>query len=90
MIKITLNSVVYEALRKAFPKPANSAHKALAKYIAVLEQMIFNSLHFEATPMQRKLNLFSLSLQKLAQKGGQIGPNKIRVHKWLRENGFLT
>jgi hypothetical protein len=50
--------------------------------------MIFNSLHFEATPMQRKLNLFSLSLQKLAQQGGQIGPNKIRVHKWLRDNGF--
>ena len=88
MIKITLNSAVYEALRQAFPKPANSAHKALAKYIAVLEQMIFNSLHFEATPMQRKLNLFSLSLQKLAQQGGQIGPNKIRVHKWLRENGY--
>ena len=88
MIKITVNSAVYEALNKAFPRPANSAHKAITKYIAVLEQMIFKSLHFEATPMQRKLNLFTLSLQKLAQQGGQIGPNKIRVHKWLRENGL--
>ena len=88
MIKITVNSAVYEALNKAFPKPATSAHKAITKYIAVLEQMLFKSLHFEATPMQRKLNLFTLSLQKLAQQGGQIGPNKIRVHKWLRENGF--
>ena len=88
MIKITVNSAVYEALNKAFPKPPNSAHRAITKYIAVLEQMLFKSLHFEATPMQRKLNLFTLSLQKLAQQGGQIGPNKIRVHKWLRENGF--
>ena len=88
MIKITVNSAVYEALNKAFPKPANSAHKAITKYIAVLEQMLFRSLHFEATPLQRKLDLFSLSLQKLAQQGGQIGPAKVRIHKWLQDNGF--
>ena len=53
MIKITVDAQVYEALQKAFPKPANTAHRALAKYISVLEVMLFNSLHFEATPMQR-------------------------------------
>ena len=62
MIKITVNSAVYEALQQAFPKPANSAHRALAKYIRVLETMLFKCLHFEATPMQRKLDLFSISL----------------------------
>jgi hypothetical protein len=46
MIKITINSAVYEALQKAFPKPANSAHRALGKYIGVLETMLFKSLHF--------------------------------------------
>ena len=37
MIKITVDAQVYEALQKAFPKPANTAHRALAKYISVLE-----------------------------------------------------
>ena len=88
MIKITVNSAVYEALSKAFPKPATSANKAITKYITVLEQMLFKSLHFEATPLQRKLDLFFLSLEKLAQQGGQIGPKKIRIHKWLQDNRF--
>jgi hypothetical protein len=88
MIKITVNSAVYEALQKAFPKPANSAHRALAKYINVLETMLFKSLHFEATPMQRKLELFAISLQQLANQGGQIGHKKQRLHAWLRENNL--
>ena len=88
MIKITINSAVYEALQKAFPKPANSAHRALAKYISVLETMLFKSLHFEATPVQRKLDLFAISLQQLANQGGQIGPKKQRLHAWLRENNL--
>ena len=88
MIKITVNSAVYEALQKAFPKLANTAHRALAKYISVLEAMLFQSLHFEVTPMQRKLDLFAISLQQLANKGGQIGPKKQRVHAWLRDNNL--
>jgi hypothetical protein len=88
MIKITVNSAVYEALQKAFPKPANSAYRALAKYVSALETMLFKSLHFEATPMQRKLDLFSISLQQLANQGGQIGPKKQRLHAWLRENNL--
>jgi hypothetical protein len=88
MIKITVDARVYEALQKAFPKPANSAHRALAKYISVLETMLFKSLHFAATPLQRKLDLFAISLQQLANQGGQIGPNKLRVHAWLRNNNL--
>jgi hypothetical protein len=88
MIKITVDAQVYAALQKAFPKPANSAHRALAKYISVLETMLFKSLHFAATPLQRKLDLFAISLQQLANQGGQIGPNKLRVHAWLRNNNF--
>ena len=86
MIKITVNSAVYDALSKAFPKPANSAHRALNKYVTVLENMLFKSLHFEATPLQRKLDLFAISLQQLANQGGQIGPKKQRLHAWLRDN----
>ena len=88
MIKITVNSAVYEALQKAFPKPANAAHRALNKYVTTLENMIFKSLHFQATPMQSKLDLFAISLQQLANRGGQIGPKKVRLHAWLRDNNL--
>ena len=88
MIKITVDQKVYEALQKAFPKPAITAHRALAKYISVLEAMLFKSLHFAATPLQRKLDLFAISLQQLANQGGQIGPKKLRVHAWLRNNNL--
>ena len=88
LIKITIDAKIYEALSLAFPKPANSAHRALAKYISVLEAMLFKSLHFEATPLQRKLNLFTISLKKLANEGGQIGPKKMVLHRWLRENNL--
>ena len=50
--------------------------------------MLFKNLHFEATPMQRKLELFTMSLQQLANQGGQIGPNKQRLHAWLRSNNL--
>ena len=88
MIKITVDARVYAALQQAFPKPTNSAHRALAKYISVLETMLFKSLHFAATPLQRKWDLFAISLQQLANQGGQIGPKKLRVHAWLRANNF--
>ena len=88
MIKITVDAQVYEALQKAFPKPANTAHRALAKYISVLEAMLFKSLHFAATPLQRKLDLFAIPLQQLANQGGQIGPKKQRLHAWLRNNNL--
>ena len=72
MIKITVDAQVYEALQKAFPKPANTAHRALAKYISVLEAMLFKSLHFAATPLQQKLDLFTISLKELADRIGTI------------------
>ena len=50
--------------------------------------MLFKSLHFAATPLQRKLDLFAISLQQLANQGGQIGPKKLRVHAWLRNNNL--
>ena len=80
MIKITVDQKVYEALQKAFPKPANAAHRALNKYVTVLENMLFKSLHFEATPLQRKLDLFAISLQCPSSNGlrqmGGIPPNQ--------------
>ena len=88
MIKITIDAKIYEALSLAFPKPANSAHRALAKYIRVLENKLFKSLHFVATPLQQKLDLFTISLKELANEGGQIGAQKMVLHRWLRSNNL--
>jgi len=88
LIKITIDAKIYEALSLAFPKPANSAHRALAKYIRVLENKLFKSLHFVATPLQQKLDLFTISLKELANEGGQIGAQKMVLHRWLRQNNL--
>ncbi|NDG16387.1 MAG: hypothetical protein EB110_12260, partial [Betaproteobacteria bacterium] len=49
---------------------------------------MYKSLHFAATPLQQKLDLFTISLKELANEGGQIGPQKMVLHRWLRENNL--
>ena len=88
MIKLSVHESVEAALQKAFPKPAAAAKRALTKYISVVESMLFDALQRGQTPEQRKLGLYSISLDQLANNGGQIGPKKIRVHKWLTDNDW--
>ena len=88
MIKLTVHPKVLAAMQQAFPKPAMSADRALKKYVRVLEDMLTKSLQFARSPIQLKQGWYAISLQTLANAGGQIGPNKIRVHKWLRENSL--
>lgn len=84
MIKLEIHLQVLTALVQAFPHPANP-QRSLDKYIATLERLLFLSMQIRRNPEQSKLNLFAISLQKLAQQGGKIGPNKIRIHKWLKD-----
>jgi hypothetical protein len=88
MIKLTPNPEVLAALHKAFPKPAKSAEKSLAKYCKVLGAMLFDALQRGQADDERKLNLYSISTSALANKGGQIGKNRMRVHSWLATNGY--
>jgi hypothetical protein len=88
VIKLSVHESVEAALQKAFPKPAAAAKRALTKYISVVELMLFDALQRGQTPEQRKLGLYSISLDQLANKGGQIGPKKMRVHKWLTDNDW--
>ena len=88
MIKLSVHESLEAALQKAFPKPAAAAKRALTKYISVVESMLFDALQRGQPPEQRKLGLYSISLDQLANKGGQIGPKKIRVHKWLTDNDW--
>ena len=86
MIKIKVDASVLAALKHAFPKPPNSAQRALNKYVTTLEDMLIKSLSRGQSNEQRLFNLFSISLQDLANKGGQIGKGRIRLHAWLRDN----
>ena len=88
MIELIVDSKVLPELQKAYPTPEGRAQRALNNYVATLRDMLIKSLSRGQTPMETKMNLFSLSLHELANKGGQIGPKKIRVHAWLRDNGF--
>lgn len=88
MIEITVDPKVAAALKKAFPSPPNSATRALSKYVAQLKGMLIDALSRGQTPLELKLDLFSISLHELANKGGQIGSKRKRVHAWLNENGL--
>jgi len=86
MIKLTVDPQVLISLQQAFPMPVNSAVRALNKYLAAIEGLIFNAIQRGITTEQRKLKLFAISLHELANRGGRIGPDKTRLHKWLKEN----
>jgi hypothetical protein len=86
MFEITVDPRVALALKAAFPNPPNSSQRALNKYIATLTTMLMESLSRGQTPMEVKLNLFSISMHDLANRAGQIGSNRMRVHAWLRDN----
>ncbi len=88
MIKITVRPEVEQALAAAFPVPKNTAKRALAKYVQTLESLVQQALLYGQNAEQKKLCTYSISLQRLANLGGQIGPKRKRVHAWLRENGF--
>jgi len=90
MLKITINPKVLNALRAAFPLPANSAEKALTKYVEILEAQVFRALHSNRTPADRKLGLYVMALTEFSQKGPYIGGagKKTRLHAWLKANNL--
>jgi hypothetical protein len=86
MIKLTINPQVLISLQQAFPMPVKSASKALAKYVKALEGLLLNALQRGIAPAHRKMGLYPIPLHDLANKGGRIGPQKLRLHKWLKDN----
>ena len=88
MRKLKADKSVLAALAKAFPKPNSAASKALDKYLTVLGQQFDQAVLNGRTPEQIKLGLYGVSLHHMMQKGGQIGPDRVRLHKWLKENNL--
>ena len=50
--------------------------------------MLNESVAFGSDNYNRLFDLHSVSLHELANRGGQIGPRRIRVHAWLEKNGY--
>jgi hypothetical protein len=88
MLTIEIDPVVLVKLKSAFPKPAGAAEKALKKYKAVLEDMIFKCVQRGRDNFDILLNLYSVPVDQLNQKGPHIGTKKIRLNKWLNDNGL--
>lgn len=88
MLKITVNEIVLDRLRQAFPKPPNSAKKALDKYVAHLERMINDCIRRGRDELARKYNGYDIAANTLREKGGQIGTKTIRTHQWLKKNNL--
>ena len=89
MVEIKVDPSVLAAMQRAFPSPPNSATRQFFRYVAALKTMLLDSLLRGQTVEELKLNLFSISLHQLANKGGVIGgKDKVRVHKWLKDNNL--
>jgi hypothetical protein len=89
MIKIELiDPNVLAALEVAYPKPANSAYKALNKYIRVLETMLDEEELREKDNYNILHNFHTLSTSNLTKSTPQLGPKKMRIHKWLEDNHY--
>lgn len=87
MIKLIPDPVVLARLTEAFPK-TNSASKALDKYLRVLTRLIRNARAQGLDNFDRLFGLYTIPVNTLQHKGSQIGPNRVRVHKWLEDNGL--
>jgi hypothetical protein len=86
MISLEINERVFLALKQQFPKPENSARRALDKYRRVLEQQINDAVLMGREPINLKLGIVTISLYKQRNGGGQIGSAKLRLQNWLENN----
>jgi len=86
MITLEINEKVFLALKEQFPKPDNSAKRALDKYRRALEKQINEAVLMGREPINLKLGIVTISLYKQRNGGGQIGPTKRRLQNWLEDN----
>ena len=86
MLTITIDPVVLATLQQSFPTPRTAAVKALNKYKALLEDLLFRASLRGQTNYERLLNCYSIPVSDLVHKGPHIGYDKVRLHKWLNNN----
>ena len=86
MITLEVHPRVLKELQEHFPSPKNSAHKALKKYVSLLEQQLNSCETRGRDAQQLTRDIYYISLSKQRHKGGQIGSNKLRLQNWLEAN----
>jgi hypothetical protein len=86
MLTITIDPLVLATLQQSFPTPRTAAARALNKYQALLEDLLFRATLRGQTNYERLLNCYSIPVSVLVQKGPHIGYDKVRLHKWLSDN----
>ena len=86
MLEIEVNPIILETLKKCFPKPKNSAQKALDKYIQLLTQQLTKSMLLGRDVWMQENDFYSISTVRQRNRGSQIGSNKIRLQNWLEDN----
>ena len=85
MIKLKVDPVVLARLTEAFPK-ANSATKALGKYVRILTRLLRDARTRGPDNFDRLFGLHSIPVNTLQHRGSQIGSQRTRLHKWLEDN----
>jgi hypothetical protein len=85
MLKIQLDPIVLQTLQTHFPKK-NSAKRALDKYVTLLTNQFTLSVMHGRSAWMNSNDLYSISLHKQRNRGGQIGQHKIRLQNWLEDN----
>jgi transposase-like protein len=88
MLQLEINPIVLETLKQNFPKPKNSAQKALDKYIKLLTQQLSKSILLGRNAWMQTNDLYSISVSKQRNRGSQIGSEKIRLQNWLENNNL--
>ena len=85
MLQITVNPIVLQMLEQHFPRK-NQAQRALDKYIKLLTQQFTDSLVRGRSAWMLSKDMYSISVYKQRNRGGQIGSKKIRLQNWLEDN----
>lgn len=88
MIQLQLNPIVLQTLQQHFPKPKNSASRQLDKYLKLLAKQLETSIMHGRNAWMQSKNLYTVSVYKQRQRGGQIGKNKLRLQNWLEQNNL--
>jgi hypothetical protein len=86
MLTLTINPIVLQTLQQHFPKPKNSAAKALDKYVKLLTQQLTTSVMHGRNAWMKSINLYTISVYRQRNRGSQIGKNKTRLQNWLEQN----
>lgn len=86
MLTLTINPIVLQTLQQHFPKPKNSAAKALDKYVKLLTQQLTTSVMHGRCAWYQAKRLYTISIYRQRNRGSQIGSEKIRLQNWLEQN----